>query len=200
MVLTAPGGRTTTEQLASAGGVAAAAAAAASAFTPTQLSQVLGGQPLLVGAGAFGNVFVGTLADGRRVAVKQMQLASAALQKKKDKAKLGGGRADPYAGETGFRLEVLSKYAHPNLVQLIGHCIEKQSWLKKSTTCSLVLEYMPGGSLLARLRPASAAPARTAQERFDVAADVAKALHYLHAEAHTPLIHQDAKSDNILLA
>ena len=123
MVLTAPGGRTTTEQLASAGGGAAAAAAAASAFTPTQLSQVLGGQPLLVGA--FGNVFVGTLADGRRVAVKQMQLASAALQKKKDKAKLGGGRADPYAGEAGFRLEVLSKYVHPNLVQLIGHCIEK---------------------------------------------------------------------------
>jgi serine/threonine protein kinase len=86
---------------------------------------------------------------------------------------------------------------HPNLVLLIGYCIEKK---RKATTCSLVLEFMAGGSLLERLRPAHADPVLTAQERFDVAGDVARALHYLHAEASPPLIHQDVKSDNILLA
>jgi hypothetical protein len=177
------------------------AAVAASAFTPAQLSQVLGKDPRVLGAGAFGTVLVGTLPDGRPVAVKRMELASAAEQKKKDRQK-SGGRANPYAGEAGFRLEleVLSKYVHPNLVQLIGHCIERKTWKKGATTCSIVLEFMPGGSLLARLRAASGAPALTAQERFDVAADVARALHYLHAEVAPPLIHQDVKSDNILLA
>ena len=93
---------------------------------------------------------------------------------------------------------MLSRYAHPNLVQLIGFCVEKKK-KKKSTTCSLVLEFMPGGSLLDRLRLTHAGPPLTAQERFDVAADVARGLHYLHT-AKPPLIHQDVKSDNILLA
>jgi hypothetical protein len=180
---------------------AAYAAVTASAFTPAQLSQVLGKEPRVLGAGAFGNVLAGALPDGRPVAVKQMELASAAEQKKKDKAKLGGGRADPYSGEAGFRLEleVLSKYVHPNLVQLIGHCIERKTWKKGAATCSIVLEFMAGGSLLERLAPAHAGPPPTAQERFDVAADVARALNYLHTAA-PPLIHQDVKSDNILLA
>lgn len=83
---------------------------------------------------------------------------------------------------------------------LIGYCVERKKVLqKKATVCSLVLEFMAGGSLLARLRPTHADPPLTAQERFDVAADVARGLHYLHT-ARPPLIHQDVKSDNILLA
>jgi serine/threonine protein kinase len=125
-----------------------------------------------------------------------MELLSKDKQKQQEAV---AGRANPYAGEAGFQLEleVLSKYVHPNLVLLIGYCIQKE---RKATTCSLVLEFMAGGSLLERLRPVHADPALTAQERFDVAGDVARALHYLHAEAPTPLIHQDVKSDNILLA
>jgi serine/threonine protein kinase len=96
---------------------------------------------------------------------------------------------------------VLSRYAHPNLVALLGYCVEKKRMLRKKTAVgSLVLEFMPGGSLLERLCPTHADPPLTAQERFDIAADVARALHYLHAEARTPLVHQDVKTDNILLA
>ena len=40
----------------------------------------------------------------------------------------------------------------------------------------------------------------SAPHRFGIAADVARALHYLHAEASPPLIHQDMKSDNVILA
>ena len=84
----------------------------------------------------------------------------------------------------------------------------------------LVFEFMAGGSLNARLlegrrlgegegkRLAAAAAAQplTAEERFGIASDVARGLAYLHtAYLHrealpTPLIHQDVKSDNILLA
>jgi serine/threonine protein kinase len=114
--------------------------------------------------------------------------------------KYNAKKQNPYAGEAGFRLEleVLSKYRHPHLVELIGYCVDKQ--LLKATKCNLVLEFMAEGSLLDRLRPDHAAPALAAQERFDIAADVARGLHYLHAEASPPLIHQDVKSDNVLLA
>jgi serine/threonine protein kinase len=53
---------------------------------------------------------------------------------------------------------------------------------------------------------AAAAQPLTAEERFGIASDVARGLAYLHtAYLHldalpTPLIHQDVKSDNILLA
>ena len=134
------------------------APAAATAFLPADLSRFCAKFVKKLGEGAFGAVFAGTLPDGRRIAVKQMELLSKDKQKQQEAV---AGRANPYAGEAGFRLEleVLSKYVHPNLVQLIGYCVEKQSWRKKSTTCSLVLEYMPGGSLLERLRPAPGAPA-----------------------------------------
>jgi serine/threonine protein kinase len=174
------------------------------AFAAADLAAYCSGYAERLGEGAFGAVFGGTLPDGRRVAVKQMQLLPQDEQKAKDARKLRG-RANPYEGEAGFRLEleVLSKYAHPNLVALIGFCVEEQSKRKKkkkAMTCSLVLEFMPGGSLLDRLAPARADPPLTAQERFGIAADVARALRFLHAEASPPLIHQDVKSDNILLA
>ena len=173
-----------------------AAAAGATTFTTAELCLYTNKFTDILGAGAFGTVCGGTLPDGRRIAVKQMELVAAAKKQRKS------GRANPYEGEAGFRLEleVLSRYVHPNLVALLGHCIEKQRWKKKATSCSIVLEFMPGGSLLDRLRSWAGSVALAAQERFDIAADVARALHYLHAEASPPLIHQDVKSDNILLA
>jgi hypothetical protein len=181
----------------SGGGAATPQPRAIVVFTSAELSRCTNKYAHIIGAGSFGTVFRGTLPDGRRIAVKQLELA--AKQKQKAKKKLGG-RADPYAGKAGFQLEleVLSKYRHPHLVELIGYCVDKQ--LLKATKCNLVLEFMAEGSLLDRLRPAHAAPPLAAQERFDIAADVARGLHYLHAEASPPLIHQDVKSDNVLLA
>jgi hypothetical protein len=174
--------------------VALAVGAAVTVFSAKDLSRYCAKFTNKVGEGAFGAVYVGTLPSGQRIAVKQMQLA----EKKKEKKK-AGARVDPYAGEAGFRLEldVLSRYEHPQLVTLLGYCVDKQ---RKTTVGSIVLEFMTGGSLLKRLDPTSTDPPLTAQERFDVSADVACGLHYLHAEASPPLIHQDVKSDNILLA
>ena len=175
------------------GGGALAAPAAMTVFAAADLSRYCSKFTHILGAGSFGVVCRGTLPDGRGIAVKQVELLPAGKKK-------AGKKSSPYSGEAGFQLEldVLSRYAHPNLVQLIGYCVEKKK-MKKATTCSLVLEFMPGGSLLDRLDPESDDPPLTAQERFDVAADVARGLHYLHT-AKPPLIHQDVKTDNILLA
>ena len=189
------------------------APAGATAFGAKDLSRYTNKYASILGAGSFGVVYGGALPDGRRVAVKQLTLAPERKKKKnknKKKAMMGSmgatvkfwGRTDPYAGVKGFQLEleVLSKYVHPHLVELIGYCVDKQRGV---TVCSLVLEFMPTGSLLGRLRPSHPAAALTAQQRVGIAADVARGLHYLHAEAPAPLpplIHQDFKSDNILLA
>jgi len=152
------------------------------AFSAAQLRAMTSGFAQQLGEGAFGAVFGGALPDGRRVAVKRMTLGATATNK--------------YEGEAGFRreLEVLHRYRHAHIVALFGYCIEG------GQTFSLVLEFMPGGTLLDRLEPAHTDPPLTAQQRFDIAAHVARGLYYLHAEATPPVIHQDVKSDNVLLA
>ena len=61
----------------------------------------------------------------------------------------------------------------------------------------LVFEFMAGGSLRSRI---ASGTALAAQQRFDIASDVARGLRYLHVMADPPIIHQDVKTDNILLA
>jgi len=167
---------------------------AAQSFTGEQLAACTSNFGTELGKGAFGAVFAGTLPDGRRVAVKQMSLA-AALEKGAETTVAG---AQKFTGEAGFRreLEMLGRCAHANIVPLFGYCIEKREVGK--STFSLVIEFMPGGSLLDALKPGSRQPPLAAAQRLDVASDVARGLHYLHTEAL--LIHQDIKSENVLLA
>jgi serine/threonine protein kinase len=63
----------------------------------------------------------------------------------------------------------------------------------------LVYEFMPGGSLYDRLGPEGGAAPLTPQERHVIASDVARGLEYLHVDADPPIVHQDIKSENILL-
>jgi serine/threonine protein kinase len=174
---------------------AAASTTAAQSFTGEQLAACTSNFSTELGKGAFGAVFGGTLPDGRRVAVKQMSLEATALEKDAETTVTG---ANKFTGEAGFRreLEVLGRCAHENIVLLFGYCIEKREVGR--STFSLVIEFMPGGSLLDALKPGSRQPPLAAAQRLDVASDVARGLHYLHTEAL--LIHQDVKSDNVLLA
>ena len=186
---------------------------ATASFTAEQIAAFTSNLSHLLGKGAFGAVFAGNLPDGRRVAVKQMALEATTLgggelattgsmDATGDRAVAGGvAGGEKYEGEAGFRLELetLGRCRHANIVALLGYCIERRR--VGASTFSLVLEYMPGGSLLERLRPAASRwPPLAAAQRCAVASDVARGLEYLHVHAVPPLVHQDVKSDNVLLA
>ena len=145
--------------------------------------------------GAFGAVYRGKMRpSGRLVAIKVLkpEAATAVVPEK----------AKEYAGAGGFRkeLKVLSKYRHQNIVGLLGFCLTSDTDDGAAAPAAkqcLVFEFMAGGSLKKRLGDKAAlAP----QQRFDIASDVARGLEFLHVSADPPIIHQDIKSDNILLA
>ena len=115
--------------------------------------------------------------------------------------------ASAFSGAAQFEREgqVLGKYRHPNIVALLGTASLPQAEGAALRPC-LVYEFMAGQSLKARLRPkagrpgeAGRAPALTPRERFAIASDVARGLAFLHTMASPPIIHQDIKTDNIML-
>ncbi|XP_062012847.1 probable serine/threonine-protein kinase PBL7 [Rosa rugosa] len=118
-----------------------------------------------------------------------------------------GGTAKVYKGylETGqlaqrgtkeFDAEanLLTTLRHPNIVTLIGHCVEGEEML-------LVYEFMELGSLVDHLhdfRPSTTV--LSWRTRVEVAVGIAKGLAYLHDSInHHQVIHRDLKSSNILL-
>ncbi|KAJ0454372.1 putative protein kinase RLK-Pelle-RLCK-VIIa-1 family [Helianthus annuus] len=132
---------------------------------------------LLIGKGGFGRVYKGHLGDKNQVvAVKQL-----------DMIKVQGNRE--------FLAEVLTigRVHHPNLVNLIGYCVNGHQRL-------LVYEYMANGSLEEHLFDLD--EKKTPLDwhtRMKIAKGVAKGLEYLHNMADPPIIYRDLKSLNVLL-
>ncbi|KAM9855598.1 interleukin-1 receptor-associated kinase 1 [Aulostomus maculatus] len=93
-----------------------------------------------------------------------------------------------------FETEVvkLSKFRHPNIVDLLGFCEGQGS------VC-LIYSYMENRSLEDQLHCVSGALSWC--QRVSVVKDASAALQFLHSppEGHTPVIHGDVKSSNILL-
>jgi len=157
-------------------------------FTLAELKGATGGfaARFKLDEGAFGAVYRGVLRQsGTVVAIK-------VLTKKDDP----NAAPSDYSGAGSFALEarVLGQYRHANIVGLIGQCVGA-----RQSKQYLVYEFMPGGSLYDRLWPESAAMPLTWQQRLIVASDAARGLEYLHVSADPPIIHQDVKSENILL-
>ncbi|CAM0877826.1 unnamed protein product [Alopecurus aequalis] len=134
-----------------------------------------------LGAGGFGTVYRGVLANRTVVAVKQLEGIE--------------------QGEKQFRMEVatISSTHHLNLVRLIGFCSEGRHRL-------LVYEFMKNGSLDSFLfhghgSSGSDAAAKTMPwaTRFAVAVGTARGITYLHEECRDVIVHCDIKPENILL-
>ncbi|XXG76812.1 hypothetical protein AAC387_Pa08g1091 [Persea americana] len=137
----------------------------------------------LLGEGGFGCVFKGWIEENGTAPVKPGTGLTVAV-KTLNHDGLQGHKE--WLAEVNFLGELL----HPNLVKLIGYCIEDDQRL-------LVYEFMPRGSLENHLfRRSLPLPWSI---RMKIALGAAKGLAFLHEEAERPVIYRDFKTSNILL-
>ncbi|XP_020084541.1 U-box domain-containing protein 33-like isoform X2 [Ananas comosus] len=127
---------------------------------------------LKIGEGGYGAVYRGFLRN-TAVAIKKLH-------------------SDSMRGASEFHQEVsiLSRVRHPNLVTLIGACLE--GW-------ALVYEFLPNGSLEDRLIRANNTPPLSWQTRIRIIGEICTALIFLHTNKPHPIVHGDLKPANILL-
>ncbi|KAK2662055.1 hypothetical protein Ddye_000629 [Dipteronia dyeriana] len=127
----------------------------------------------LLGKGSFGSVFKGRFLDGMEIAVKVFHMQFERSLKSFD-----------------VECEVMSGIRHRNLVKIISCCTTEDFK-------SLVLEYMPNGSLEKCLY--SNECILDLSQRLNIMIDVASALEYLHLDYSIPVVHCDVKPSNVLL-
>ncbi|KAF4360880.1 hypothetical protein CsatB_018886 [Cannabis sativa] len=137
----------------------------------------------LLGEGGFGFVFKGWIDEHTYTAVKPGSGIVVAVKKLKPEG---------FQGHKEWLTEVnyLGQLHHPNLVKLIGYCVEGENRL-------LVYEFMPKGSLENHLFRRGPQPLSWAI-RMKVAIGAARGLSFLH-EAKSQVIYRDFKASNILL-
>ncbi|KAF8554035.1 Pkinase-domain-containing protein [Imleria badia] len=123
-----------------------------------------------VGQGASGHVYVAkTLATGRKVAIKEMDLSH-----------------QPRKELIVNEILVMKESQHPNIVNFL------ESYLVKNTELWVVMEYMEGGALTDIIEN------NTLEEDqiSSICYETCKGLCHLHSQS---IIHRDIKSDNVLL-
>ncbi|XP_038991984.1 probable serine/threonine-protein kinase PBL28 [Hibiscus syriacus] len=124
-----------------------------------------------LGRGSAGEVYEGRLPSGQVVAIKQIKK---------------GNSLDTFAREVAG----LSRIRHPNLVSLLGCCIEGDEQY-------LVLEYCHAGNLAQHLLRKDCV--LTWDRRVKILRDCALGLRYLHSYIDGCIVHRDIKLTNILL-
>ncbi|KAC9839122.1 hypothetical protein E3N88_45190 [Mikania micrantha] len=137
----------------------------------------------LLGEGGFGCVFKGWVEENGTGPVKPGTGLTVAVKTLNH---------DGVQGHKEWLAEVsfLGDLVNPNLVKLIGYCIEDDQRL-------LVYEFLPRGSLENHLfRRSLPLPWSI---RMKIALGAAKGLAFLHEEAKRPVIYRDFKTSNILL-
>uniref|UniRef100_A0A9I9DXH0 Protein kinase domain-containing protein n=1 Tax=Cucumis melo TaxID=3656 RepID=A0A9I9DXH0_CUCME len=148
-------------------------------FTFHELAEATGNfkSDCFLGEGGFGKVYKGHLRRiNKLVAIKQLDWSRG-------------------QGIREFMVEVvtLSLANDPNLVKLIGYCVEGDQRL-------LVYEFMPLGSLDRHLHDVPAGEkVLDWNTRMNIAVGAAKGLEYLHTKMSPAVIYRDLKCSNILL-
>ncbi|XP_059640315.1 wall-associated receptor kinase-like 14 [Cornus florida] len=127
-----------------------------------------------LGTGAYGTVYEGKLHNDEFVAIKRIRHRDAdGIEQVMNEIKL------------------LSSVSHPNLVRLLGCCVENGEQI-------LVYEFMPNGTLSQHLQREKG-KALPWTVRLTIATETAHAIAHLHSAISPPIYHRDIKSSNILL-
>ncbi|KAI3856639.1 hypothetical protein MKX03_019636 [Papaver bracteatum] len=127
-----------------------------------------------LGTGAYGTVYAGKLRSDDWVAIKRIRYRDAdSIEQVINEVKL------------------LSSVTHPNLVRLLGFCLERDEQI-------LVYEFMPNGTLSQHLQR-ERGTGLSWVVRLTIATETAQAIAHLHSALDPPIYHRDIKSSNILL-
>mmetsp|Transcript_37103 Transcript_37103/g.72883 ORF Transcript_37103/g.72883 Transcript_37103/m.72883 type:complete len:793 (+) Transcript_37103:39-2417(+) len=124
-----------------------------------------------IGAGSFGEVWLGEWRGGQ-VAIKKML-----LQKRSN--------IKAFVNE----LNVMNNLRHPNMLQVMGACIEQDS-------ISIIMEYCEKGNLYEILQDKSIPV--DYNRILSILMQIADGINYLHL-SNPPILHRDLKSLNILI-
>ncbi|XP_044501574.1 cysteine-rich receptor-like protein kinase 42 isoform X2 [Mangifera indica] len=128
-----------------------------------------------LGQGGAGSVYVGTLPNGKFVAVKRLVF-----------------NTRQWVDEFFNEVNLISKIQHKNLVKLLGCSIEGPESL-------LVYEYVPNKSLDQFLFEDNKTELLNWEKQLKIIIGIAEGLAYLHGGSDKRIIHRDIKSSNILL-
>ncbi|XP_054796498.1 cold-responsive protein kinase 1-like isoform X2 [Prosopis cineraria] len=128
-----------------------------------------------LGEGGFGDVYKGTLKNGKVIAIKKLALEQS---KKMD---------EDFESE----VKLISNVHHRNLVRLLGCC-------SKGKERFLVYEYMRNNNVGQFLFGENKGSLNWKQ-RYGIILGTARGLAYLHEGFHICIIHRDIKPNNILL-
>ncbi|KAH7669389.1 Non-specific serine/threonine protein kinase protein [Dioscorea alata] len=139
----------------------------------------------VLGEGGFGTVFKGWL-DEKTLAPAKSGAGMVVAVKKLNPESMQG--FEEWQSEVNF----LGRLSHPNLVRLLGYCLEEKELL-------LVYEFMAKGSLENHLfRRGAAFDPLSWNLRLKIAIGAARGLAFLHT-SEKQIIYRDFKASNILL-